>query len=195
VSFAYLVSTSKDGRRCWFVGTDARLNQYQQPIQVPQFDDENSKPVSLEFALDAKVRWKREFGIDCHIAIEKYGEFIEDDHGPQAPEQDLRQPQFVPFTNGLGLQVTPGRTPRGDAWFVRAAGIPAFAQDGRHTVIESVSGATPIEAAQRAIDSWGQEILFRDPAQDERDEKARNQVQEAQRRNQTPQNIRPGDRR
>ncbi len=113
----------------------------------------------------------------------------------KAPEQDLRQPQFVPFTNGLGLQVTPGRTPRGDAWFVRAAGIPAFAQDGRHTVIESVSGATPIEAAQRAIDSWGQEILFRDPAQDERDEKARNQVQEAQRRNQTPQNIRPGDRR
>lgn len=194
MSLVFLVATSKDGRRCWFAGTDTRLNRFSQPVQFPLFDDESSKQVSLEFALDARDRWKNEFGIDCHIALEKYGKFIEDDHRPQAPEQDLRHPQFVPFTNGLGLQVTPGRTPRGDAWFVRAADIPAFAQDGRHTAVESVSGATPIEAAERAVDSWGQEILFRDPAQDERDEKARQQAQAVQQRNQTPRNIRPGDR-
>jgi hypothetical protein len=194
MSLVYLVSTSKDGRRCWFVNTDTRLNKYQQPIQVPQFDDENSKPVTLEFALDAKARWKREFGIDCYIAVEKFGQFIEDDHGPQAPDQDLRQPQFVPFTNGLGLIVTPGNTPKGQAWFVKASDIPAFKIDGRHTAIESVSGGTPVEAAQRAVDSWGQEILFRDPAQDERDEKARQQAQVVQQRNQTRRNIRPGDR-
>ena len=118
---------------------------------------------------------------------------IDEAHGTP-PEQDLRQPQFVPFTNGLGLIVTPGNTPKGQTWFVKASEIPAFKIDGRHTAIESVSGATPIEAAQRAVDSWGQEILFRDPAQDERDEKARQQAQVVQQRNQTPRNIRPGDR-
>jgi hypothetical protein len=194
VSLVFLCGTTKDGHRCWFVNTDTRLNRFQQPVQYPLFDDEASKQVTLEFALDARERWKKEFGIDCHIAVEKYGKFIEDDHGPQAPEQDLRQPQFVPFTNGLGLIVTPGNTPKGQAWFVKASDIPAFNIDRRHTAIESVSGATPIEAAQRAVDSWGQEILFRDPAQDERDEKARQQSQAAQQRNQTPRNIRPGDR-
>jgi hypothetical protein len=194
MSLVYLTATTPTGARAWFVALDSRLDKYKRPVQFPLFDDEASKQVSLEFALDARDRWKKDFGIDCNIAVEKYGPFIGDDHGPQAPEQDLRQPQFVPFTNGLGLQVTPGRTPRGDAWFVRAVDIPAFAQDGRHTVIESVSGATPIEAAQRAVDTYGQEILFRDPNQDALDERARQQEQVAQKRNQTPRNIRPGDR-
>jgi len=194
VSLVYLVSTSKGGRRCWFVNTDTRLNKYKQPVQFPLFDDENSRQVSLEFALDAKERWLKEFGISCHIALEKFGNFVEEDRGTVTPEQDLRQPQFVPFTNGLGLIVTPGNTTKGQAWFVKASDIPVFKIDGRHTAVESVSGATPIEAAQRAVDSWGQEILFRDPAQDERDEQARQQAQAAQQRNHTPRNIRPGDR-
>jgi len=193
MSLVVIVGSTPDGRRCWFIGTDTRLNRYQQPVQYPLFDDENSKQVTLEFALDARERWRKEFGIDCHIAIEKYGKFIDDDHGNASPEQDLRQPQFVTFTNGLGLFVTPGNTPKGQAWFVKALDIPVFKTDGRHTAIESVSGATPIEAAQRAVDSWGQEILFRDPSQDERDEITR-QAQATQRRNQAPRNIRPGDR-
>jgi hypothetical protein len=36
--------------------------------------------------------------------------------------------------------------------------------------------------------------LFRDPNQDALDERARQQEQVAQKRNQTPRNIRPGDR-
>src|SRR5882762_7675262 len=108
MSLVYLVSTSKDGRRCWFVNTDTRLNKYQQPIQVPQFDDENSKQVTLEFALDARDRWRKDFGINVQIVLEKYGPSIDEDRGTATPEQDLRRPEFVPFTNGLGLTVTPG---------------------------------------------------------------------------------------
>jgi hypothetical protein len=186
VSLVYLVSTSKDGRRCWFVNTDTRLNKYQQPIQVPQFDDENSKPVSLEFALDAREKWRREFGIECHIAIERYGPFIEDGRGPQAPEQDLRQPQFVPFTNDLGLQVTPAARPTGWCWAVRSVDIPFFQQDKKYTSIETIFGDTPEAAAQRAVDLYGQEILFANP----------NAIAEpapAQKKVFTP-GVRPGDR-
>jgi hypothetical protein len=184
MSLVYLVGISKTGRRCWFTGTDTRLNRLQQPIQIPLFDDEQSKPVSLEFALEARDRWRRDFGIDGHIAIERDGAFIDEDRGAPALEHDLRRPQFVPFTNGLGLLVTPGRRPEGPCWFVRASDVPAFADGGRHTAIESATGTTPIEAAQRAVDSWGQEILFRDSAQDEHE-------QAAQKKNFTP-GLRPG---
>jgi hypothetical protein len=196
MSLVFIVGSTPDGRRCWCVGTNTKINRFQQPVQYPLFDDESSKQFSLEFALDARERWKNDFGINVQITLEKYGQPIDEDRASAAPEQDRRQSEFVPFSNGLGLKVVPGITPKqGQVWFVRAADIPAFSQDGRHTVIESVSGATPTEAAQRAVDSWGQEILFRDPAQDERDEKARQQARAEQQRNQTPRNIRPGDRR
>ncbi len=109
-----------------------------------------------------------------------------------APVIDVRQKHFVKFTNGLGLYVTPGRDPIGEAWFVRAADVPSFVKDGRHTTIESISGRTPIEAAQRAIDLWSQNILFRDPADIAREQQERHQA--AQQRTFTP-GIRPGDRR
>jgi hypothetical protein len=189
MSLVYIAGISKDGKRCWFTGTDTRLNQLQQLIQVPLFDDEKSKPVSLEFALEARDRWRKDFGINCHIAIERDGAFIDEDRGAPALEQDFRRAQFVSFTNGLGLIATPGNTPAGPCWFIKASDIPRFAQDGRYTVIESVSGATPIEAAQRAVDTYGQDVLFRDPAQDERDEKARQQA--SQQKNFTP-GLRPG---
>ncbi len=163
MSLVYLVSTSKDGRRCWFTGTDTRLNRFSQPVQFPLFDDEASKQVSLEFALDARERWKKEFGIDCHIALEKYGKFIEDDHGLQAPEQDLRQPQFVPFTNGLGLIAFPATRPAGWCWAIRSVDIPSFQTDKKYTTIETIFGPTPEAAAQRAVDLYGQEILFVNP--------------------------------
>src|SRR5882724_8676095 len=163
MSHVYLVGTLKDGRRAWFVGTATWLNQIQQPVQVPLFDDEKSKPVSLEFALEARDRWQRDFGIDCHIAIERDRVFIDEGRGNAAPEQDLRRPQFVKFSNGLGIIVTPGNTPNGQTWFVKASDIPVFKIDGRHTAIESVSGDTQIEAAQKAVDTYGQQILFVDP--------------------------------
>ena len=192
MSLVYIVGIQPNGQRVWFSGLDNKLDQYNRPIQVPLWENESGRQVDLAFALDARERWRSQ-GLNVQIVLEKYGMPIDEAHGAP-PEQDLRQPQFVPFTNGLGLIVTPGNTPKGQTWFVKASEIPAFKIDGRHTAIESVSGATPIEAAQRAVDSWGQEILFRDPAQDERDEKARQQAQVVQQRNQTPRNIRPGDR-
>ena len=193
MSLVYIVGIQPNGQMVWFCGLKEGLDQYKRPTQVPIWDDESGRTVDLSFALDARERW-RGLGLNIQITLEKYGPPIDEDRGAAAPEQDLRQPQFVPFTNGLGLISTPGNTPKGQAWFVKASDIPAFKIDGRHTAIESVSGATPIEAAQRAVDSWGQEILFRDPAQDERDEKARQEAQAAQQRNQTLRNIRPGDR-
>jgi hypothetical protein len=164
MSLVYIAGISKDGKRCWFAGTVTRLNRLQQPIQVPLFDDEKSKQVDLAFALDARDRWRKDFGINVQITLEKYGPPIDEDRGAPALEQDFRRAQFVRFSNGLGLLVTPGRRPEGPCWFVRAADIPSFADGGRHAVIESVAGTTPIEAAQRAVDSWGQQILFFDPA-------------------------------
>jgi hypothetical protein len=165
------------------------MNKYKQPVQFPIFDDENSKQVDLAFALDARERWRKDFGINVQITFEKYGPPIDEDRGAPALEQDIRQAQFVRFSNGLGLLVTPGRRPEGPCWFVRAADIPAFADGARHTAIESLAGNTPEEAALRAVDSWSQETLFRDPAQDERDEKARRQA--SQQKNFTP-GLRPG---
>jgi len=193
VSLVFIVGIQPNGQRVWFSGLKEGLDQYKRPTQAATWDDASGRQVDLAFAIDARERWRSQ-GLNIQITVEKYGPPIDEDRGTAAPQQDLRQPQFVPFTNGLGLIVSPGNTPKGQAWFVKASEIPAFKIDGRHTAIESVSGATPIEAAQRAVDSWGQEILFRDPAQDERDEKARQQAQVAQQRNQTPRNIRPGDR-
>lgn len=189
MSLVYLVGSTRDGRRAWFVGTDTRLNQLQRPIQVPLFDDTNSKPVSFEFALEARNRWRRDFGIDCHIALERDGVFIDEGRGNAAPEHDLRRPQFVKFSNGLGIIVTPGTTPNGQTWFVKASDIPVFKIDGRHTVIESVSGDTQIEAAQKAVDTYGQQILFANP--EAIAEKERQQV--IKNKNYIP-GLRPADR-
>lgn len=193
MSLVYLVSETHDGRRCWFSGSfDTRTNKFQQPVNVPLFDDETGRQVSLEFAIEARKRWREDFGITVRICLEKYGQPIGDD-GSQNSGEDNRTPQFVPFTNGLGLTATPGTRPDGRCWFVRAVDIPAFAEGTRHTAIESINGATPVEAAQRAVDCWGQQILFRDPNQDSRDEEARKKAAvEENKRRLNGARIRPG---
>jgi hypothetical protein len=189
MSLVYIAGTSKGGKRCWFTGTDNRLNRLQQPIQVPLFDDENSRQVDLAFALDARERWRKDFGISVQITLEKYGPPIDEDRGIVAPEHDLRRPQFVKFSNGLGIIVTPGNMPNGQTWFVKALDIPVFKIDGRHTAIESVSGDSQIEAAQKAVDTYGQQILFADS--EAIAEKERQQV--IKNRNYIP-GLRPADR-
>jgi hypothetical protein len=192
---AYLVITLKDGRRGWFVGTDTRLSEFKEPVQVPQFDDEKGKEVPVAFAIDAIRAWRSyclsAFGSDLKVAHEKFGEPLDIGAQSSAPFIDVRQKHFVKFTNGLGLYVTPGRDPLGEAWFVRAVDVPSFVKDGRHTTIESVSGRNPHEAAQRAVDLWSQTILFRDPADIAQEEQERHRA--AQQRTFMP-GIRPGDR-
>lgn len=193
---AYLVITLKDGRRAWYRGTDTRLDKWGVVQQTPLFDDEKGKEVSLTFAIDASRAWRSycrsAFDSDLQIVHEKYGQPFDIGEAPANLGADLRQKHFVTFNNGLGLYVTPGNTPDGPAWFVKASDIPAFAQDNRHTTVESVFGGSPNEAAQRAVSLWGERVLFRDPAEIAREEQER-QAAEQQKNRKTYPGIRPGD--
>lgn len=190
---AYLVIQLPNGSRAWYVGSDARLNKFKEPIQVPLFDDASAKRVSLEFAIDARKKWRdyciERHGSDLFVATEQHGTFIDFNDESLALETDRRQRTFVKFTNGLGLYAVPGRGTHGTTWFVKPADIPSFVSDGRHTVIESVSGPTPEAAAQRAVDSWGQQILFPDPSAAKAPEQNRPVVQQK-----LVVGLRPGDR-
>jgi hypothetical protein len=180
-------------KRCWYVAMKEFLDDYRRPRQQPLFDDAEAKPVEMTFAQEACRRWKEEFGWNTFITVEKYGQPIAADGG-QSSEQDMRQPMFVPFTNNLGLTAFPASRPSGRCWAIRAVDVPAFQQDKRFTTIETIFGQTPEDAAQRAVDSWGQEILFRDPNQDARDQQAAREAQQQKSKTYLP-NIRPGDRR
>jgi hypothetical protein len=194
---AYLILTLKDGRRAWYRDTDTRFDKWGAVQQVPLFDDEKGKEVSVAFAIDARRAWRSycrsTFDSDLQIVHEKYGQPFEvGESSSGTPAPDVRQKHFVKFTNGLGLIVTPGNTPQGPCWFVKAEDIPAFLPDKSYTAIESVVGETPQEAASRAVDSWGQKILFRDPEEIVREEQERKQS--AQQTTFVP-GLRPGDRR
>jgi len=194
---AFLVIKLKDGRRAWYRDTDTRLDKWGAVQQFPRFDDEKGKEVSVAFAIDASRAWRSfcrsAFGSDLQVVHEKYGQPFEVGDSPSAASAvDVRQKQFVRFSNGLGLYVTPGRNAQGEAWFVRASDIPGFLKDGRHTAIESVNGKTPEEAAQRAVDSWRQHILFRNPDEIVREEQERLRVVQEKT---FAAGIRPGDRR
>lgn len=193
-SSVYLFGELKDGRRCWWNGIYRDATANFKPVSIPCFDDADATLVSFEFAIEARKRWRQDFGIVVHVALEKYGPTVSDDASQNSGE-DTRTPQFVPFTNGLGLFVTPGTRPDGRCWYLRSGDVPSFRDHQRHTAIESISGATPQEAAQRAVDSWGVEILFRDPNQDARDEEERKKAAlEANRRQLNGVLVRPGDR-
>jgi hypothetical protein len=197
MSLVYLVVVLKDGRRGWYVASDTRLDEFKRPIQSPLFDDEKAKQVTLDFALDARERWRdycrQQLGADLRIAQEKYGTFIEEDRpSPSTGQDDSRVRRFVPFTNGLGLIVTPGNTPTGPAWFVRASDIPFFVSNGREAAVESVFGDTPESAAQRAVDVWGQQILFENPEAVAERERQQKQA-EQQKLNSRFAGVRPGD--
>src|SRR5882762_1520884 len=199
MSLVYLVSTSKDGRRCWFVNTDARLNKYKQPVQFPLFDDENSKQVDLAFALDARERWRKDFGINVQITLEKYGPpFDEKGSAPLLTERPVDHPsKFVPLTGG-GLD---GRgyfihySPERQKWYCRCVDIESMRAEHRDR--ETLWADKPEDVANKILELWGDKIAVPvdDPEAIARKEQERQQAQEAQRRNQTPRNIRPGDRR
>lgn len=195
MSLVYLVYQMPNGR-AWYTGEELRVIE-NSPVYFPRFDDERGKQVSLEFALEARKRWREDprIRIETHIALEKYGQFIDEDREAPSTGRDDRDRVFVPFTNtnGLGLIASPGRTPDGPCWYIRAADIPAFQKDGRHTAVESVSGPTPQAAAQAAFDRFGPQILFEDPdAKVRAAQQARERAEQEKNRHFV--NLRPADR-
>ena len=198
MSLTYLVSTSKDGRRCWFVNTDTRLNRFQQPVQFPLFDDENSKQVSLEFALDARDRWRREFGINAEIVVEKYGRPIDQKDSASLPiERPVEhRSQFVPLTGGGvdGKGYFIHFSPERKKWYCRAIDIPSMIAEHRDR--ETLWADSPEAVANKVLELWGINVAvpFEDPQAAVRAEQARLQEQAERKRSQTPRNIRPGDR-
>ncbi len=196
MSLVYLVSTSKDGRRCWFVGTDTRLNRFQQPVQYPLFDDENSKQVDLAFALDARDRWRREFGINTEIVLEKYGQPIDQKDSASLPiERPVEhRSQFVQLTGGGvdGKGYFIHFSPERKKWYCRAIDIPSMVAEHRDR--ETLwADDSPEAVANKIIELWGLNVAvpFEDPAAIARAEAERQQA--AQKKVFTP-GIRPGDR-
>lgn len=198
MSLVYLVVVLKDGRRGWYVGTETRLNQLQEPTQVPLFDDEKSKQVTLEFALDTRARWRdfcrQGFGSDLHIALDKYGQFVEKDYATGLTERPVEhQARFVPLTgggvDGLGyfVRFSPERT----RWYCRAIDIPSMSAEHRDK--ETLWADSPEAVAQKILDVWGLKVAqpFDDPETFARVEQKRQQSE--QKRFYRP-GIRPGDR-
>jgi len=196
VSLVYLVSTSKDGRRCWFVGTfSTRLNKYQQPIQAPQFDDENSKQVDLAFALEARDRWKKELGISVQITLEKYGQPIDEKDSAPLPTERFAEhaSQFVPLTGGGvdGKGYFVRYSPERHKWYCRAIDISSMVAEHRDR--ETLWADSPEAVANKILELWSIKIAvpFEDPQAVVRAEQARQQAQAEQQKTFIP-GLRPG---
>src|ERR1700687_138744 len=145
------------------------------PAQTaPVFDDEIQFTTWLtsEIAVQQRDFW-RERGYRVVIEDRQGNVLFEREQSSEARYNDSQTRRFVPFTNGLGLIVTPGNTPSGPCWFVKAEDIPAFLPNKCYTAIESVCGTTPEEGAKPAVDLWSQNILFRDPADIAREQQER----------------------
>jgi len=178
--------------------TDTQLNKYQQPIQFPLFDDESSKQVTLEFALDARERWRKDFGINVQITLEKYGPpFDEKDSAPLLTERLADHPsQFVPLTGGGvdGKGYFIHFSPERKKWYCRAIDIPSMVAEHRDR--ETLWADKPEDVANKIIELWGTTIAVPvvDPEAVERERFARQQAQAAQQRNDRTPGMRPGDR-
>ena len=131
---------------------------------VPELDDDITQAINFspEIAITSRDLFRKQ-GCNCWIEDSHGNRLFERTDGPH-PGSDNRQPQFVMFSNGLGLTVMPAIRSNGPCWTVRSIDIPTFAQDAKHTAVESVFGTTPEEAAAMAMDMWGQNILFPNPS-------------------------------
>jgi hypothetical protein len=181
--YFHRLSEVSDGRR----GMQAQT--------APVFNDEIQFTTwySPDVAVQQRDHW-RERGYRVVIEDRLANVLFEREQSSEPRYNDFRVRRFVLFTNGLGLYAVPCNTPDGPRWTVRAIDIPAFAENNRHTSIESVFGNTPEEAAQRATDSWGQQILFENPEAVTARERQQRQA-EQQKLNSRFAGVRPGDRR
>ncbi|MGB9474830.1 MAG: hypothetical protein WCE87_07140 [Candidatus Udaeobacter sp.] len=198
MSTVYLAGQTKDGRRCWFNGTyrDEVVNF--KPVQIPQFDDEHGKEVSLEFAQAARKRWLSDFGIIVSIAIEKYGQPIPTDDQQSLTERPADHPVlFVPLVgggvDGLGYHVR--FSPERKEWHVRADSIESML--AQHRDRETLWAKTPEDVVNKILAQWSLKIAvpIEDPQAAVRAaEQRKQQALEAQRRKSNGALVRPGDR-
>jgi len=164
---------------------------------IQEYVDDVSKAALFTPELGVYARDKfRNLGNDVYLEdTQSNGPLFEREKNDEARYDDSRRVRrFVVFTNGLGLYAVPCNTPDGPRWTVRAVDVPAFAENNRHTSIESVFGNTAEEASQRATDSWGQQILFENPEAVAERERHQKQA-EQQKLNSRFAGVRPGDRR
>lgn len=163
-------------------------------VLKPVFDDDIERSqvwTSPEFAAQARDHWRsRGYSVVLRDREGNGPLFERESSQPVGPEN--RQQQYVRFTNGKVLLVTTAIRPDGKCWAVRAVDIPTFREDGKHTVLETIFGSTPEEAAQRAVDIHGQQILFADP---EAASRAQQERERAAQQQQFIAGLRPGDRR
>jgi len=166
------------------------------PKTEPELDDaiDQAARFSPEQAVAMRTFW-REQGYSVVIEdTQARGPLFERQKAEESSSNDSRVRQFVSFTNGLGLIVTPGNSPNGPCFYVKAGDIPSFVAASKHTAVESVSGSTAQDAAQRAVDIWGQEILFPDPEAALKAEQERQKASRQASQLQTGVRTRPGSR-
>ena len=198
MSLVYLTASTPTGARAWFVALDSRLDKYKRPVQFPLFDDTNAKQISLEFALDARERWRKDFGINVQITLEKYGlPFDEKGSAPLLTERSVDHPsQFVPLTGGGvdGKGYFIHFSPERKKWYCRAIDIPSMVAEHRDR--ETLWADKPEDVANKILELWGINIAvpFDDPNAIARAEAERQQAQAAQQRNNRTPGMRPGDR-
>jgi hypothetical protein len=197
MGLVYLVGVQPNGQRIWFSGLDNRLDQDKRPIQVPLWDNESGRQVDLSFAIDARERWRSQ-GLNVQIVLEKYGPPIDEKGLSSTPiERPVEHPsQFVPLRGGGvdGKGYFIHFSPERKKWYCRAIDIPSMIAEHRDR--ETLWADSPQDVANKIIELWGIKIAVPvdDPEAIEREQFARQQEQAAQKRNQTPRNIRPGDR-
>lgn len=193
---AYLVCILKDARRCWFREEERRIIN-NVPVYFPIFDDEVSKEVTLQYALEVRKRWRQNFGINCHITLERYGSFVEEDYSLPSATGDDRYAQhesrFVPLVgggvDGLGYTVryNPSR-----GWYCRADMVPSMAE---HRDQETLWDSTPEGVVEKILAQWGikNAVPFVDPEAARREEFERQQAAQQQQERRFA-GLRPGDR-
>jgi hypothetical protein len=118
----HLIGLQQNAQRAFFIGEDQRIVNYR-VVYIPLFDSEaqNSKAVSLEFAREARNRWRDAFNIVAHVALTTDGEFVEDDV-PTATStgRDGRVPLKATLDGVTFYLVIPVRTPSdGACWCLR----------------------------------------------------------------------------
>jgi hypothetical protein len=141
----HVVFVLTNGNRIWFSHTDRRQHPRTfewQTVPVADDDPRQSRPMRYDMALMAAKRWREEFHYSVRLALEQYGEFI-DEPEQATPALAERTPKHA-IVNGIDILVIPGSD---RFYYVRFPG----------SAIESLKGNTPEEA----VDAFEKMVVYR----------------------------------
>lgn len=180
-----------NGRRGWYWSEERVVTASHEIVYKPLFFDDKWKPVSLDFALDARARW-RQMGYDVYIVRDRYDtDFVGEDYDQPSTGQDNREPVFVHTVGGdFGYWVHAAVTPNdGRCWCLKFSNPTLAAQ--------SVFAATPEATISKARDLGFLQIEPPQPSPIKAQQEAERRRIEQEQRNSSPVTflIRPGDRR